>query len=160
MNGEQRITRTVERANQLVRRYLTAHSDRLGVTDIEAHLLARLGAKGPTSVADIQRAFGLRASTLTNALDRLERRRLLRREPHPGDRRTFLLSLTPAGTDAARRVVATVDALEARVTARVMAHIEHSAPHVQMVGGCQARHILQHTPLHRLVAGSTLKLDV
>jgi DNA-binding MarR family transcriptional regulator len=121
MNGEQRITRTVERANQLVRRYLTARSDRLGVTDIEAHLLARLAAKGPGSVADIQRAFGLRASTLTNALDRLERRGLLRRDPHPGDRRTFLLSLTPAGTDAAGRVVATVDALEARVAARVTA---------------------------------------
>jgi DNA-binding MarR family transcriptional regulator len=121
MNGEQRITRTVERANQLVRRYLTAHSDRLGVTDIEAHLLARLAAKGPASVADIQRAFGLRASTLTNALDRLERRGLLRREPHPGDRRTFLLSLTPAGIDAARHVVATVDTLEARVTSGVTA---------------------------------------
>lgn len=119
MNGEQRITRTVERVNQTVRRYLTAHSD--GVTDIEAHLLARLAARGPASVADIQRAFGLRASTLTNALDRLERRGLLRREAHPDDRRTFLLSLTPAGTDAAGHAVATVDALEALVASRVTA---------------------------------------
>jgi MarR family transcriptional regulator, organic hydroperoxide resistance regulator len=121
MNGEQRITRTVERVNQTVRRYLTAHSDRLGVSDIEAHLLARLAARGPATVADIQRAFGLRASTLTNALDRLDHRGLVRREPHPSDRRTFLLSLTPAGTDAARHVVATVDALEARVAAQVTA---------------------------------------
>ncbi len=121
MNGEQRITRSVERVNQTVRRYLTAHSDRLGVTDIEAHLLARLATRGPASVADIQRAFGLRASTLTNALDRLERRGLLRREPHPDDRRTFLLSLTPAGIHAAGHVVATVDVLEARVAARVTA---------------------------------------
>jgi DNA-binding MarR family transcriptional regulator len=119
MNGGQKITRTVERANQLVRRYLTAHLDRLGVTDIEAHLLARLAAKGPTSVADVQRAFGLRASTLTNALDRLERRGFLVRAPHPGDRRTFLLSLTSRGLDAAGHVVATVDALEARIAARV-----------------------------------------
>jgi DNA-binding MarR family transcriptional regulator len=119
MNGEQRITRTVERVNQTIRRYLTAHSDRLGVSDIEAHLLARLAARGPATVADIQRAFGLRASTLTNALDRLDRRGLVVREPHPGDRRTFLLSLTPAGVDAAGRVVAMVDALEAQVAAEV-----------------------------------------
>ena len=121
MNGELKITRSVERANQLVRRYLTAHLDRLGVSDIEAHLLARLAAKGPCSVADVQKAFGLRASTLTNALDRLDRRGLLTRRSHPDDRRTFLLSLTGAGREAAATVVAMVDAVEARVADRVSA---------------------------------------
>src|SRR5690348_3252312 len=89
MNVELKITRSVERANQLVRRYLTAHLDRLGVSDIEAHLLARLAAKGPCTVADVQRAFGLRASTLTNALDRLDRRGLLTRQSHP-DRKSVV----------------------------------------------------------------------
>jgi DNA-binding MarR family transcriptional regulator len=121
MNGEQKVTRSVERANQLVRRYLAAHLDRLDVTEIEAHLLARLAARGPCSVADVQRAFGLRPSTLTNALDRLERRGFLRRHPNPSDRRTFLLELTAAGRRAAREVVSLVDTLEARVAAQVSA---------------------------------------
>jgi DNA-binding MarR family transcriptional regulator len=119
MNGEQKVTRSVERANQLVRRYLAARLDQLDVTEIEAHLLARLAAKGPCSVADLQKAFGLRPSTLTNALDRLERRRLLRRHSNPSDRRTFLLELTAAGKRGAREVIALVDTLEAVVAAHV-----------------------------------------
>lgn len=120
MNGEQRVVRSVERANQRVRRYLAANLDRLGITEIEAHLLARLSAKGPCAVADMQQAFGLRSSTLTNALDRLERKGLLLREPKPGDRRTFLLTLTEPGRDVARTVIDLVDLLEGRVAERIL----------------------------------------
>lgn len=119
MNGEQKVTRAVERANQRVRRYLARHLDELGITEIEAHLLARLGSKGPSTVAAVQEAFGLRGSTLTNALDRLERRGLLERRIHQADRRTYLLALTEPGLAAARQVVTLVDVLEARVAGRV-----------------------------------------
>src|SRR6516165_4344532 len=54
MSGEQGVIRSIERANQRVRRYLAKHLEQLGVTEIEAHLLARLAAKGPCSVADLQ----------------------------------------------------------------------------------------------------------
>jgi DNA-binding MarR family transcriptional regulator len=118
-NGERKILRTIERANQRVRRYLAEHLDRLDITEIEAHLLARLAARGPCSVADMYRAFGLRRSTLTNALDRLERRGLITRRTDPDDRRSFLLALTASGTRAAREVIALVDALEARVRSGV-----------------------------------------
>jgi len=119
MNGEQKVTRAVERANQRVRRYLARHLDELGITEIEAHLLARLGSKGPSTVAAVQEAFGLRGSTLTNALDRLERKGLLERQIHQADRRTYLLALTGPGIAAARQVVAMVDVLEVRVAGRV-----------------------------------------
>jgi len=119
MNGEHKITRAVERANQRVRRYLATHLGRLGVTEIEAHLLARLEARGPCSVADLLKAFGLRPSTLTNALDRLERRDFLVRDAHPTDRRTFRLALTPSGHDAARSVIGLVDVLENELAGRV-----------------------------------------
>jgi MarR family transcriptional regulator, organic hydroperoxide resistance regulator len=119
MNGERKVTRSIERANQMVRRYLAARLRRLGLTEIEAHLVARLAARGPCSVSDLRAAFGLRPSTLTNALDRLERKRFLRRRPDPGDRRSFLLELTAAGRRASRSVVGLVDALEERVSSRV-----------------------------------------
>lgn len=119
MNGEQKVTRAIERANQRVRQYLARHLDELDITEIEAHLLARLGSKGPSTVAAVQEAFGLRGSTLTNALDRLERKGLLERRIHQADRRTYLLALTEPGMAAARQVVAMVDVLEARVAERV-----------------------------------------
>lgn len=121
MNAEQKVTRAVERASQRVRRYLTTHLDQLGITDLEAHLLARLAHRGPCTVAQVQAAFGLRPSTLTNALDRLERKGFLLREPHRGDRRTFILALTPSGREVAGQVAAMVDLLEARVAGRVSA---------------------------------------
>lgn len=119
MSGEPGVVRSIERTNQRVRRYLAAHLKVLGVTEIEAHLLARLFAKGPCSIAGLQRAFGLRPSTLTNALDRLERRDFLVREPDPTDRRTSTVRLTDGGADTAREVIALVDSLEARLGEQV-----------------------------------------
>jgi DNA-binding MarR family transcriptional regulator len=121
MNDKQKVTRAVERASQRVRRYLADHLAELDITEIEAHLLARLAGKGPCSVAAVQEAFGLRRSTLTNALDRLERKGLLLRQIHPHDRRTFLLSLTRPGMTAAGQVITLVDVVEARIAERVSA---------------------------------------
>jgi DNA-binding MarR family transcriptional regulator len=121
MNGETRVIRTIERANQRVRRYLAAQIEDLGITEIEAHLIARLAARGPCSVAEVRQAFGLRRSTLTNALDRLEHKGLLTRQLHPADRRTFLLELTTPGREAAGRVSGVVDLLEEHVRTRVSA---------------------------------------
>src|SRR5262249_24358966 len=111
----------IERANQRVRRYLAAELSDLDITEIEAHLIARLSARGPCTVAEVQQAFGLRRSTLTNALDRLEHKGLLTRQVHPADRRTFQLELTPRGREAAGRVRGVVDLLEKRLLARVSA---------------------------------------
>lgn len=119
MTGEKGVARSVERANQRVRRYLAANLETLEIREIEAHLLARLVARGPLSIAELQRAFGLRPSTLTNALDRLERRAFLTRESDPADRRTFTVRLTGSGAKAARVVIALVDSLEERLAERV-----------------------------------------
>jgi DNA-binding MarR family transcriptional regulator len=119
VDGDQQIVRSVERANQRVRRYLAMHLDQLGITEIEAHLLARLSAKGPSSIAALQRAFGLRPSTLSNAIDRLERRGLVEREADPADRRTWTLRLTKDGSQVALEVIALVDSLEAQIAAAV-----------------------------------------
>src|SRR5215831_17472756 len=39
-------------------------------------------------------------------------------------------------------------------------YIEHYTPHVQMVGRCQACHVVQHAPLHGLMADSPLELNM
>jgi DNA-binding MarR family transcriptional regulator len=88
----------------------------LGITQAEAHVLTELHRHGPTQIATLHREFGHKRSTLTSVLDRLERRKLIRRELNPDDRRSFVIRLRNArpalGTRAASRVTDALDELE------------------------------------------------
>jgi MarR family 2-MHQ and catechol resistance regulon transcriptional repressor len=53
--------------------------------------------KGPQSVTEIAHRIGLTAGSMSIALDRLERRGLIRRHAHPTDRRNRVIRLTGAG---------------------------------------------------------------
>jgi MarR family transcriptional regulator, organic hydroperoxide resistance regulator len=74
----------------------------LGLSHGEVNALAQLEEEA--TVAQLQRATGQRASTLTGVLDRLERRALVERRLNPHDRRSFRVSLTEEGRAAAARV--------------------------------------------------------
>jgi len=89
----------------------------LGLTHGEINALAHLERE--TSVAQLLRRTGQRASTLSGIVDRLERRGLIERTIHPTDRRSFVLRLTPAGETAAARVRRTFRAIEDDVRNRV-----------------------------------------
>jgi DNA-binding MarR family transcriptional regulator len=56
---------------------------------------------------------------LTNILDRLEKRGLLRREMNRIDRRSILVQLTPSGTRMAGRVNDALDRLEQAISDQV-----------------------------------------
>jgi DNA-binding MarR family transcriptional regulator len=73
----------------------------------------------PCSISVLHRVFGLRRSTLTSMLDRLEGRGLVHRELSPTDRRSFLVHLTAAGAELAEEVQRPVDALERRIRAEL-----------------------------------------
>jgi DNA-binding MarR family transcriptional regulator len=100
-----------------------AHVERstrdLGITQAEAHVLAHLAREGPVSIASVHRAFGTKRSTLTNVLDRLEGRGLVRRELNPNDRRSFTIRLTRKGDAQARRVRRLLDEVETRARSAV-----------------------------------------
>src|SRR5258708_18516278 len=53
--------------------------------------------KGPESVSEIAHRIGLTAGSMSVALDRLEKRGLVRRHAHPTDRRNRVIRLTAAG---------------------------------------------------------------
>jgi MarR family 2-MHQ and catechol resistance regulon transcriptional repressor len=59
--------------------------------------LEALSHKGPQSVTEIAHRIGLTAGSMSIALDRLERRGLVRRHAHPTDRRNRVIRLTGAG---------------------------------------------------------------
>jgi DNA-binding MarR family transcriptional regulator len=117
---EKSFVAPVERATHLVALYLDRALSGTEVTQAEAHLLARL-ARGSASPGELHAAFGHKRSTLTSVLDRLEARGFIRRTPHPDDRRSFLITLTPAGHDEADTVVHAVARLERAVSRRTTA---------------------------------------
>jgi MarR family 2-MHQ and catechol resistance regulon transcriptional repressor len=71
----------------------------LGLTDFAA--LEALLHKGPLTITEIQSKVGLASGSMTAAVDRLERKGLLKRSLVAGDRRARALELTPQG----RRVI-------------------------------------------------------
>jgi MarR family transcriptional regulator, organic hydroperoxide resistance regulator len=89
----------------------------LDLTASEQNVLAVLADGSPRAVGELATATGTRPTTLTSVLDRLERRRLLGRKIDPADRRSFLITLTPAGRKTASAVRAAVTELERRALA-------------------------------------------
>jgi DNA-binding MarR family transcriptional regulator len=109
----------IHRATHRIGIWLEEAVPPLAVTQGEAHLLAHLAEAGACSVAELHRAFAHKRSSLTSYLDRLEDRGYIERAPHPGDRRSFLVSLTQAGSAAAARVHRRLAALEAAALAHL-----------------------------------------
>ena len=81
----------------------------LAELDITPRHLAvlRVAAPEPRPLLGLAAAVGLDKTTAVATVDALEARGLVRREPHPRDRRVRLVAVTPAGRgvlhDAARR---------------------------------------------------------
>jgi DNA-binding MarR family transcriptional regulator len=84
----------------------------LGLNQGEAHILAHLASAGDCTVGQLHKAFAHKRSTLTSVLDRLAERRLIRREVRSEDRRSFVVSLTPAGKVVARKIHHHLETLE------------------------------------------------
>jgi len=108
----QSVVAAVERAAHLVGVHIEQAVVAVGVTQAEAHILAELARVGPATVGALHERFGHRRSTLTSVLDRLQGRGYVARQQQPEDRRSLLVSLTPAGREAAGVVVDALDRLE------------------------------------------------
>ena len=79
----------------------------LSRTEITTLMLVNTGA--PFTPSTVSVALSLTTGTLTKLLDRREACQLIRREPHPGDRRRLLLTVTAASRDIADRFVQAFD---------------------------------------------------
>jgi len=102
----------IHKASRQIRIHLTDCMNELGLAPEEGHLLSYLRSYAPCAISEIHRVFGLKRSTLTSMLDRLEERKLIRRELHPEDRRSFLVHLTRTGRTLAEKVQQPVEKLE------------------------------------------------
>src|SRR5258705_11720812 len=69
----------------------------------EGHMLSYLLPYGPCPVSELVRVFGLKYSTMTSILDRLESQELIERPANPGAGRSPLVGLTRKGPKASPR---------------------------------------------------------
>jgi DNA-binding MarR family transcriptional regulator len=109
------IVAALEAAVHRVLDHLAGELADLGLRQAEINVLAQLEPGTPRPVGELVAATGQRPSTVTGVLDRLERKRLVRRRVNAADRRSFTIELTAAGERAAARVRDAFGALDARV---------------------------------------------
>jgi MarR family transcriptional regulator, organic hydroperoxide resistance regulator len=115
------VVAALEAAVHRLLEHLAAELSDLGLRQAEVNVLAQLRPGVARSVGELVAATGQRPSTLTGVLDRLERRRLVRRRVNPTDRRSFTIALTAPGERAAARVHTAFAALDEGVLADVPA---------------------------------------
>lgn len=70
------------------------------LTMLESHILKTVSGEPNFLLREIRQNLPIPASTLTSAIDRLERKRYLRRVINPRDRRSYGLKLTKSGREA------------------------------------------------------------
>lgn len=109
----------LHKASRQITMYLEDRTRELGVSPLEGHVLTYLRKYAPAPVGELVRVFGLKQSTFTSLLDRLERDGLVRREPNPADRRSFLVHLTERGRGLTGRLNRLLERLEDDIRARL-----------------------------------------
>jgi MarR family transcriptional regulator, organic hydroperoxide resistance regulator len=106
------VVLALHRATHATLQMLAARLAELDLPASEINVLANLAVRHPLTVGTLAAATATRPTTLTSVLDRLVRRGYVVREVDPADRRSFLISLTPAGQQAAATVAGAVHGLE------------------------------------------------
>jgi MarR family transcriptional regulator, organic hydroperoxide resistance regulator len=92
---------------------------RHGVYEGQQYVLRTLWREDGLSPGEVARRLGLATPTITRAATRMEAAGLLRREPHPGDRRVVRLRLTDRG----RALEKVIDAEMEQLTDRALASL-------------------------------------
>lgn len=77
-----------------------AIAERRGLSAVETKVLDYLARLGPLTPKDLADYSGLAPASVTALIDRLERKEVLTRKPHPRDRRRVLVELDQAKASA------------------------------------------------------------
>jgi DNA-binding MarR family transcriptional regulator len=82
----------------------TAVGETAGLSLTESKALEVITRNGPVTPADLARLTGLTPASVTALLDRLERKKVARRLPHPTDGRRFLVEIDPGHMQRSREL--------------------------------------------------------
>lgn len=104
----------LQRATHATLQLITNELVDLDLTASEINALANLADGNGRTVSQLGFAIGVKPTTLTGVLDRLERRGHITRGTRAGDRRSVLIELTESGREAAAAITRTLAGLEHR----------------------------------------------
>ncbi|HWS72687.1 MAG TPA: MarR family transcriptional regulator [Thermoanaerobaculia bacterium] len=99
--------------------YFEQQASGSGLTPQEGHLLTYLRSYAPAPVGDLVRVFGVKASSMTSILDRLEEEGLIERQLNPDDRRSLIVTLTKRGRTQAAAMQRFVEETEEEIASRL-----------------------------------------
>jgi DNA-binding MarR family transcriptional regulator len=111
-----RLLREVARLHVRAQRDAVA---RHGASVTQCTILTEVGRAQPMTLATLARRLCLDKGWTSRAIDQLVAEGLVKKAPHEGDGRTFLLSVTRAGATRHGRIDDVLDAQVERVIARV-----------------------------------------
>jgi MarR family transcriptional regulator, organic hydroperoxide resistance regulator len=118
----------LHRATHATLHALTTALADLDLPAADIDVLAILADGAGRTVGALATATATRPSTLTSLLDRLTKRGYIARELDPADRRSFLISLTPAGRTVAEHAAAAIADLERQALPSVTP-VQHAGFH-------------------------------
>jgi DNA-binding MarR family transcriptional regulator len=114
-----RLSYLVFRLERRIRARLDDTLARHGVTTTEYMALSELRTRDGASSAELARIAFVTPQAMNLVIRDLERRGLIRRDPHPGGGRTLCARLTPEGVAVLRRCDSSLDDIEAVMLEKV-----------------------------------------
>jgi DNA-binding MarR family transcriptional regulator len=127
LHPHERIRELVNRRTDAAVQHRAAFGRLLNLNATEATAVLHIGRSGQLRPGDLARRLGLTSGGVTALVHRLERAGHVRRHAHPRDRRSTLLSLTPAtvarASETLAPLVADLDAVVERMTANERAAV-------------------------------------
>ncbi|MGK5672353.1 MarR family winged helix-turn-helix transcriptional regulator [Micromonospora sp. URMC 106] len=112
----------VARLNQRLDAHIRGVADALGITASQAIALREMSE--PITLTELADRMSCEASNAGYVIDRMEKQGLVRRQPHPTDRRAKILTLTEDGQGCRSNVL---DALSRKAPIDALSHDEQRA---------------------------------
>ena len=117
---EPRISYVVARLERAVRAAVNERVRPHGLTTLQYTTLSVLGARGqPLSNAQLARRAYMTPQSMIEVIDALERKGLIRRDPHPSHRRVFPATMTAKGLRVLKACDAAVEQMEEEMLAEL-----------------------------------------
>lgn len=114
-----RVEATLMSLSRDIRRAYDLRLQELGLNLSEASTLAYTQESGPLMQADLARHLGIGRAAMGSLVDSLEELKLVERRPKPGDRRVWLVAVTPSGGEVVRQVLKIDEKLRAELRAGI-----------------------------------------
>ncbi len=104
MKNQELLVRSFREIQAKFPRYYSALLAQMDLTLPQFTLLVQLNQAGQLSMSEVGSRIYVSKPAVTSLVDRLEKKRLLARLPHPTDRRVYLLEIRPKGKAAVQQI--------------------------------------------------------